>query len=44
VSASTIPEDGVPRVVGVHSPVRTGCSYYRTETRVDAYRAFLDGL
>lgn len=36
-------EDGVPRVVGVHSSVRTGCRYYGTETRVDAYTSFLDG-
>jgi secreted trypsin-like serine protease len=36
-------EDGVPRVVGVHSSVGKGCRYYGTETRVDAYEAFLDG-
>jgi secreted trypsin-like serine protease len=35
--------DGVPYVVGVHSSVHTGCSYYGTETRVDAYQTFLDG-
>ena len=35
-------EDGVPQVVGVHSSVHTGCSYYGTETRVDAYRTFLE--